>query len=158
LTTLNEDLETYAKRGIRHQLVLVSHVVQHIASQHRATFFDALRGVLAADGIVLVTYPCTLLDVERYLLTFDGGGGGWSKEVDQATFDGVIAGEEQTTDSASLPVWHAGSSHVPALMARAGLAVFEVAAYRRFEYSLMAEGRPEIVQAADVAAIARVGV
>jgi hypothetical protein len=122
----------------RCDLVLCSHVVQHIASGQRAVFAAALAARTAPDGLLAITFPATTARRDRYLLSELAPAGTEpairTSEVGRAAFDRAAAG--QAGPAAVLPVWHAGRGQIENLLAGAGLTVLSRFTYRSFTFDL----------------------
>ena len=154
---LDADLATAQLGGARFDLVVCSHVLQHLATGQRADFTAALHGVTAPGGLLVLMCPGTLRGPGRLLLSERGPApaGVSTREASAADFDEAAGPARPGGQPGPLPVWHAGAGDVEALLTRAGMTVVSRACYREFRFPLIdAAGRAGIGSAADVCIIA----
>lgn len=152
---------TTAAAGSAFDLVICSHVIQHLAIAARPEFCAALTGLLALNGILVLTFPASLEPGERFVVSSklpDGATG--NRIVDAVEFDRTVrscAQVEGGARDAGLPAWHSASGQVESLLADAGLIIVEQATYREFEFDIIGDdGHSTIgLPASDVAVLAR---
>ncbi|ANN18895.1 hypothetical protein SD37_26910 [Amycolatopsis orientalis] len=73
-------------------LVLCSHIIQHIPTTELVPLLNRLRELTAPDGVLVLTYTRAPVGAERFTLDRVTGGGVESLDVDQARFDEAAQG------------------------------------------------------------------
>jgi hypothetical protein len=149
-----ETIASWATRATPAELVVCSHVMQHVQTGDRMGLLSALRGLTARHGVMLMTWSASGESAGRHVLSRHGGPVGpvTTVEVSSQLFDAaVLRGEDD-----ALPVWHAGAGEVEELLRSTGFEIVEGGLYRHFTYELSEPGnaRPTVRPAADCYAVA----
>lgn len=134
-----DSVEQFSAVSGQLDLVLCSHVIQHVASDERPGFTAALRAMTAPGGLLVIMFPVTTTSRERYLLTrlvpaAASGPGVRTTEVRRAEFDHAVAAPARPT--ACLPTWHAGRGQVEGELVGAGFGILRRITYRSFTFGL----------------------
>jgi SAM-dependent methyltransferase len=134
---VREDLVTFATRACqKFDLVICSHVLQHLATDARPSFCAALAEITAPRSVLLMTLPGLMVGPERFLITQPSGpGAALTVPVAEDEFDEAVA-----TGRHGLPVWHAGVGQVRSLLGSCGLDVLVERPYRGFWFAVNVEG------------------
>ena len=136
----------------RFDLVVCSHVLQHLPTGQRAGFLASLRSITATDGLLVLMYSATSRGPGRLMLSehLPGSGGVRTREVDTADFDRAAMPSRTTGPTNSLPVWHAGAGDVESLLSQAAMTILSRTLYRRFRAIIETAGRRHTRYGADV--------
>jgi predicted SAM-dependent methyltransferase len=124
-----------------YDVVVCSHVLQHVETGERASLLQALAQLIRPGGRVLVTFSSTGTSSERYLVSRHTHDGVRTHVVTASEFDDVARGSQAGAAGVALPVWHARTEDVSSAATSAGLFVLEVGAYRAFTYCIEEEGK-----------------
>lgn len=164
---VGQDLAAFSRTAERFDVVLCSHVIQHLASDQRLEFVGALARVTAPNGLLMLTFPSTTTARERLLISMISAERGvLTREVDGDTFDDAVAAawhEQPTRQGASgLPVWHAAWDDVASIVRLRGFGEITQTVIREFEYDIETDSASatgtrirQTKSAADVALFAR---
>lgn len=134
-----QDARSFAEAATtRFDLVVCSHVIQHVSRRQRAPLLAALRRLLADEGHALVTFPATDRARSRYLVSQRAPGSATvsTTAVTARRFDRVAEARPTDEPSPGLPVWHAPPHLVARGLERAGLHAHTVIPYRPFDFAL----------------------
>lgn len=144
---VHADLTTADLAGERFDLVVCSHVLQHLAHGNRAPFLACLRDMTAPGGLLVLMFSGTADGPGRLLLSVLAPTGETvlTRDATPAEFDAAAGirgpgGEAGDELPRALPVWHAAPGEVEALLAGAGLRVVSRSAYRAFTFPCAADG------------------
>jgi len=110
-----ERLEEYPL-GSRFDVVLCSHVLQHLSSDAAPGFLARLTGLLADDGLLILT-TCHSEREEHFDRSWLEDGVGRSEDVDRETFDSLAARGQEGV----LPTRFFTLASLEALLVQAGL-------------------------------------
>ena len=101
ITTLTTDVHDLVAEPF--DLVLCSHVIQHIPTAELVPLLTRLGGFTAPGGLLMLTYTRAPVGEERYTLDRIAGSGVESEVVDRARFDEATRGGR---DAETLPIHH----------------------------------------------------
>jgi len=140
---------TYRKFDV----IVCSHVIQHVTSSHRRPLLESLRNLCAPWGVLLMTYPNTDNGKEAYYISEQEASAVAvaTSEATRSAFDRCIAGSGGTSDGVKrLGIWHSAMEDVPQLHTSSGFRVLDHGAYRWFEHWVrFKDGRTLSVPACD---------
>lgn len=148
------DVATFARSAAgayqRYDLVLCSHVLQHVASQDRMPLVRHLAELLQpGSGRFLLTFASSGGDPSRHVITEDrvvsSGRSVETRMASTAAFDAVVAGGREGV----LPVWQPSIDDVVELIEGASLTVVEASGYRAFEFAVSTEAGAVTLSAVD---------
>lgn len=157
---VENDLLGFSSTGGRFDLVICSHVIQHLASTERRAFIAALREVTDPAGLLLLTFPVTTASHDRHMVSAVAAADGAvrTSEVGAERFDAAARRLPCPPAETRLPVWHARRGQVEQQLRLAHFDVLRQFEYRHFAFELVSEESAvtaETAQAADMCVIAR---
>lgn len=133
-------------------LLLCSHVIQHLGTSDRRALLGALRTFGAQDAVGLLTYSSSGVSGEAHYISEQDGQVFRTTEVEQADFEALAA----TPTVLKLPVWHAGTGMVEAQLRDIGCTVLRSGPYRWFNHhAVLLDGTIIDVRAADAFVLVR---
>lgn len=138
-------------------LVVCSHVIQHLPARDRTGLVQALGRLCADGGAVLTTHSCTGREAAAFFVSGidETTGRASTTAVDRSAFEAWFDREDEAPASPELPVWHAGLREVSELHHAAGLKVKAFGVYRTFAHMVWrGDGRVVRQQAHDAFVIA----
>jgi SAM-dependent methyltransferase len=116
----------------RFDIVLCSHVLQHLSSVDRAKLIHVLRELTDDAGLILLLAPCSTERRPRFLVsTLDSDQNVSTAEVGSELFDRIAAAPAQI---GVLPVWQGAIGDLEELTKRGGCRVLESRLYHRFSF------------------------
>jgi SAM-dependent methyltransferase len=158
---IEDDLLGFSRTSGRFDLVICSHVIQHLASTKRLAFIAALRAVTDPAGLLLLTLPVTTASHDRHLVSAIASADGRvrTREVGVEQFDAAAERlARRRRAEACLPVWHARRGQVEQQLRLGRFDVLRQFQYREFAFELVSDesaAAAETVRAADMCVVAR---
>jgi SAM-dependent methyltransferase len=158
---VENDLLGFSSTGGRFDLVICSHVIQHLASTERRAFIAALRAVTDPAGLLLLTFPVTTASQDRHMVSAVASADGAvrTSEVGAERFDAAAKRLLPRPPAETwLPVWHARRGQVEQQLQLGHFDVLRQFDYRQFAFELVSDesaATAETVRAADMCVIAR---
>ena len=142
-TFVVDDLETFQSAYSKFELVVCSHVLQHIATKQRLRFLEGLRNVTGKAGILMMTFPSSGTCSERYLISKSMPDGRIeTRQVEPAEFDIAVANSyfdlNRIPSALWLPVWHPTLHAIFASLEAFDFSVLTARPYRKFEFEFIA--------------------